>query len=146
MACERWSKCYHALNWLFLPKPGFFGIYLNFFSSRNHLKNQYLPHFESKSYQINSIKSCSSRSFQQHQRHIPIPPKCSVKKSFNIQKLLHHKSKRREPNPCTPPHQELSKDTKNTIWSIPSPCTSPRRELSKDTKNTIWSILVQCIS
>jgi hypothetical protein len=28
------------------------------------LKNQYLPHSESKSYQINSIISCSSRSFQ----------------------------------------------------------------------------------
>jgi hypothetical protein len=26
------------------------------------LRNQYLPHFESKSYQINSIKSCSSSS------------------------------------------------------------------------------------
>jgi hypothetical protein len=25
--------------------------------------------------QINSIKSCSSTSFQQHQKHIPIPPK-----------------------------------------------------------------------
>jgi hypothetical protein len=28
----------------------------------------HLPHSESKSYQINSIKSCSSRSFQQHQK------------------------------------------------------------------------------
>jgi hypothetical protein len=27
--------------------------------------NQYLPHSESKSYQINSVKSCSSRSFHQ---------------------------------------------------------------------------------
>jgi hypothetical protein len=34
-------------------------------------------HSESKSYQINSIKSCSSRSFQEHQMHIPIPPKFS---------------------------------------------------------------------
>jgi hypothetical protein len=42
------------------------------------LLNQYLPHSESTSYQINSIKSCSSRSFQQHQRHIPIPPKISA--------------------------------------------------------------------
>jgi hypothetical protein len=40
--------------------------------------NEYLPHFESKSYQINSIKSYSSRSFQQHQKHIPILPKFSV--------------------------------------------------------------------
>jgi hypothetical protein len=42
------------------------------------LKNQYLPHFESKSYEINSIKSCSSRSFQQDQRHIPILLKFSA--------------------------------------------------------------------
>jgi hypothetical protein len=42
------------------------------FSAKNKsLKNQYLPHSKSKSYQINSIKSCSSRSFEQHQRHIP---------------------------------------------------------------------------
>ncbi len=38
----------------------------------------YLPHSESISDQINSIKSCSSRSFQQHQWHIPIPPKFSA--------------------------------------------------------------------
>jgi hypothetical protein len=42
------------------------------------LQNQYLPHSEFKSYQINSIKSCSSRSFQQHQSHSPIPPKFSA--------------------------------------------------------------------
>jgi hypothetical protein len=51
-----------------------FGIYLNH-PQHKSFKNQCLPHSESKSYQINSIKSCSSRSFQQHQRHIPIPPK-----------------------------------------------------------------------
>jgi len=28
---------------------------------------------------INSIKACSSRSFQQHQRHVPIPPKLSTR-------------------------------------------------------------------
>jgi len=48
-----------------LPKPGFLK-FIWIFSSRNHVKNQYLPH--STSYQINSIKSCSTRSFQQHQR------------------------------------------------------------------------------
>jgi len=42
------------------------------FQQQKSLKNQYLPHSESKSYKINSIKSCSSRSFQQHQSHIPI--------------------------------------------------------------------------
>ncbi len=44
----------------------FFGIYLNY-QQQKSLKNQYLPPSESKSYQINSIKSCSSRSFQEHQ-------------------------------------------------------------------------------
>jgi hypothetical protein len=32
------------------------------FQWQKSLTNQYLPHSESKSYQINSIKSCSSRS------------------------------------------------------------------------------------
>jgi len=48
-------------------------------------KNQYLPHSESKSYQINSIKSCPSRSFQEHQRHVPIPPKFSASEKKIIQ-------------------------------------------------------------
>jgi len=53
----------------------FWGIYLNFQQQKSH-KNQSLPHSESKSYQIDSLKSCSSGSFQQqHQRHIPIPLK-----------------------------------------------------------------------
>ncbi len=47
----------------FPSKTWFFGIYLNF-QQQKSLKNQYLPDSESKSYQINSIKSCSSRSFQ----------------------------------------------------------------------------------
>jgi hypothetical protein len=86
---------------IFPSKTWFFGIYLNF-QQQKSLKNQYLPHSESKFYQINSIKSCSSRSFQQHQRRIPIPAKFSVKKSFNIQELLHHKSKRHGTKPMHP--------------------------------------------
>ncbi len=62
---------------IFPSKTWFLGIYLNF-QRQKSLKHQYLPHSESKSYHINSIKSCSSRSFQQHQRHIPIPPKFSA--------------------------------------------------------------------
>jgi hypothetical protein len=62
---------------IFPSETWFFGIYLNF-QQQKSLRNQYLPHSESKSYQINSIKSCSSRSFQQHRRHIPIPPKFSA--------------------------------------------------------------------
>ncbi len=48
---------------IFPSKTWFFGIYLNF-QWQKSLQNQYLPHSESKPYQINSIKSCSSRSFQ----------------------------------------------------------------------------------
>jgi len=85
-------KAYHNsfyLNWMvdiqvfecpkliFTSKTWFFGIYLNF-QWQKSLKNQYLPHSEFKTYQINYIKSCSSRSFQPHQRHIPIPPKFSA--------------------------------------------------------------------
>jgi len=61
----------------FPSKTWFLGIYLNF-QWQKSFKNQYLPHSESTPYQINSIKSCSSRSFQQHQRHIPIPLKFSA--------------------------------------------------------------------
>jgi hypothetical protein len=63
----------------FLPKPGFLE-FISIFSGRKSLLNQYLPHFETKSYhyQINSIKPFSSRPFQQHQRHIPNPPKFSA--------------------------------------------------------------------
>ncbi len=54
---------------IFPSKTWFFGIYLNFQWQKIHFKNQFLPHSKSKSYQINSIKSCcSSRSFQQHQK------------------------------------------------------------------------------
>ncbi len=56
----------------FPSKTWFLGMYLNFQQLKS-LEHQYLPHFESKYYQINSIKSCSSRSFQQHQRHFPVP-------------------------------------------------------------------------
>jgi len=47
------------------------GIYLEFSAPEITLKINISPVSESKSYQINSIKSYSSRSFHQHQRHIP---------------------------------------------------------------------------
>ncbi len=108
---------------IFRSKTWFLKFYLNFKS----FLNEYLPHSESKSYQINSIKSCSSRSFQEHQRQVPIPPKFSPRISFNFQWRNHSLFKNfcttspniMEPSPCTPPHQELSKDNKKTIWSIP---------------------------
>ncbi len=46
---------------IFPSKTWFFGIYVNF-QWQKPLKNQYLPHSESKSYQINSIKSCPSNN------------------------------------------------------------------------------------
>jgi hypothetical protein len=69
---------------IFPYKTWFFGIYLSF-QRQKSFKNQHLSHSESKSYQINSIKSCSSRSFQQHQRHIPIPLKFSATIYFHFQ-------------------------------------------------------------
>jgi hypothetical protein len=115
------------LQLIFPSKTWFFGIYLNF-QQQKSLKNQYLPLSESKSYQINSIKSCSSRSFQQHQRHIPIPPTFSSMIWFNFQWRNHSIFKNfctaspniMEPSRCTPPRWVLFKDIKNTIWSIPA--------------------------
>ncbi len=46
---------------IFSSKTWFFGIYWNF-QSQKSVKSQDFPHSGSKSYQINSIKSCSSRS------------------------------------------------------------------------------------
>jgi hypothetical protein len=71
---------------IFPSKSWLFGISFNFHKS---LKNQYLPHSESKSYQINSIKFYSSRSFRQHQSHIPILPKISATIKFNFQRRNH---------------------------------------------------------
>jgi len=91
------------------------------FSGRNHFK------IWIQVYQINSIKSCSSRSFQQHQSHIPIPPKFSATILFNLQWRNHSLFKNfcttspnvMEPSPCIPPPPpQLSKETKNGIWSI----------------------------
>jgi hypothetical protein len=57
-----------------------------FLVAQKSLKKSNISHnSESKSYQINSIKYCSSKSFQQNQRHIPIPPKLSATIYFNFQ-------------------------------------------------------------
>jgi hypothetical protein len=61
-SCLNWMvKCYHILQLIFPFKTWFVGIYFNF-QGQKSLWNQYLPHSKSKSYQINSIESCSSRS------------------------------------------------------------------------------------
>jgi len=69
---------------IFPSKTSFFGIYLKFSAPEITLKINISHVSESKSYQINSIKSYSSRSFHQHQRHIPIPPKKKKKLKFNL--------------------------------------------------------------
>ncbi len=85
---------------IFPSKTWFFGIYLNF-----QWQKSLISHIR------NFIKSCSSRSVQQHQRHIPIPPKFSATIYFNFQRRNHSifknfctaTPKRLEPSPCTPP-------------------------------------------
>jgi hypothetical protein len=57
----------------------FFGNLLEFSAGRNHLKINISHILNPNLTKLNSIKSsCSSRSFQQYQRHIPIPPKFSA--------------------------------------------------------------------
>jgi hypothetical protein len=76
-SCLNWMVSLQMLphsQLIFPSKTWLFEKKLNF-QWQKSLKNQYIPHSKSKSYQINSIKSCSSRSFQQHQRRILILPK-----------------------------------------------------------------------
>jgi len=54
-----------------------FIIYLKFQQEKS-LNIQYLSHLMFKTYEINFIKSCSSRSFKQYQKHVPIPLKNSL--------------------------------------------------------------------
>ncbi len=92
-SCLNWMNGKPSSVTTFSTDFSFQNVVFGNFQQQKSLQNQCLPHSESKSYQINSIKSCSSKSFQQHQRHIPFPPKYSAtKKSFNIQHFLHRKS------------------------------------------------------
>ncbi len=87
-------------------KTWFFGIYLNC-RQQKCLENQYLPHSESKSYQINSIKSLLIKIF-------PSTPNAHFNSFDNLQlrfnfifseeiiqssRLLHRKSNCYEPSP-----------------------------------------------
>jgi hypothetical protein len=101
-----------------------FMINLNF-QRQKSLKNQYLHHPKSKSYETYSIKSSSTRSLQQqHQRHIPIPLKFSIMIYFSIQsknrsiiqELLHHQSKHYETKLMHPSLSEIFPKTSRT-WS-----------------------------
>jgi hypothetical protein len=122
---------------IFPSKTWFFEIYLNF-EWQKSLENQCLPHSQSKPYQINSIKSCSSRSFQEHKGTFQFLLNFqlrfnlfSVKKSFNIQKLLHCKSKRHGTKPLHPSscrafqrHQEHSLKHSSWVDLIPTKQTT----------------------
>ncbi len=96
-SCLNWmisfQKCYHILNWFFLPKPDCLEFISNF-SNRNHLKINISHILNPNLTKQIPWNPAHQGSFQQDQRHIPIPlNKFSVKKSFNIQELLHHESK-----------------------------------------------------
>jgi glycerol-3-phosphate acyltransferase PlsY len=74
---EQWTfKCGHILNWFFFPKLGLLW-FIWILDDKNHSKFN-LSHPNSKSYEMYSIKSCFSKYFQEHQRHIPILLKFSV--------------------------------------------------------------------
>jgi hypothetical protein len=67
---------YHPRAQLIFPSNQNLVFWNEFSPAEITLKLNISPtHSETKSYQINSIRSCSSRSFEQVQRHIPIPPK-----------------------------------------------------------------------
>ncbi len=103
---------------IFPSKTWLFGIYLNF-QWQKLLKKQYLPHSESKSYKnkfhwILPIKIFQT-TWKAHSNSSEI-----FNYDFNLlfKNFCITSPNVMEPSPCTPPHQELSKDTKNTIWSI----------------------------
>jgi hypothetical protein len=104
----------------------FFGIFWHF-SGRNYLKIQYLPPSESKSYQINSIKSCSSRSFQQTKGTFQFLRNFQL--WFNlifVEEIIQY-SRTSLPQVQMPWNQanaplfleSFPKRLRNTIWSIP---------------------------
>jgi hypothetical protein len=114
----RWPKCYHVLNWFFLPKPGFLGFIL-IFSWKNHLKinishilnpnlSKWIPLIPAHQDLSNNTKGTFQFVWNfQWKNH-------SIFKNFDTASI-----KVMEPSPCTSPHRELSKDFKNMILRIP---------------------------
>jgi len=108
---------------IFPSKTWFFGIYLNF-QQQTSLKNQHLSQSESKSYQLNSIEFCSFKIFpttpigtfqflQNFQLRINLifsEKIIQYSRTFGLQTSCNQ--------PMHPPPRELSKETKNMIWSI----------------------------
>jgi len=79
-------------------KTWFFGIYLNL-QWQKLLQNQYFPHSESKFYQINSINQDLSNNTKGTFQFLQ---NSQLQFNFNIQELLHHKSKHRGTKPMHP--------------------------------------------
>jgi hypothetical protein len=74
------------------------------FQQQNSFKSQYIPHLKYENYEINFIKSNSTTTFQQHQKHLSIQVKfvfmillMFIKKWFNNRLPLHRSSKNFQP-------------------------------------------------
>jgi hypothetical protein len=145
---SHWLKCEHILyssyfqNWKFLNSAMWTHWVLNWFflstqflqffwifSHKNSLKNQYLPYLSSENCEINSVKSDSSRAFQQHQES----PQISIiflvfhlywKNGSIINSFQTVTPNNLKPSQCTLTHEELS-NTKNATWSRVVSETSP---------------------
>jgi hypothetical protein len=72
------------------------------FSGRNHLKINICHILNPNLTKQIPLNPAHQDLSKQYHRHIPIPPKFSVKRSFNIQELLHHKSKCHGTKPMHP--------------------------------------------
>jgi hypothetical protein len=96
---------------IFPSKTWFFGIYLGF-QWQKSIRNQYLPHSESKSYQINSIKSLLIKIFptapKAHSNSSQIFSYDLIKRKNHsiFKKLLQHTSK---PHGTKPMHRSSSR-------------------------------------
>ncbi len=123
MCC--WPKCYHVLNWFFLPKSGFLE-FIWIFSGKNHLKiniSHILNPNLTKKIPLNPPHqdlSNNTKGTLQFLQNFQLQFNLIFsEKNHSILKNFYNAS----PNTiklsrCTPPHWELSKETKNTIWSI----------------------------
>ncbi len=113
-----------AQVWTYLLFFNFTTICLNF-QEQNTLKNQDLPHLNSKNYKTNYVKSNSPRAFQQHQKYPQIPIQFWVSILFRfhwendsiIDNIHAVTPNSLQPNWCTRTHLELFEDTKSVAWS-----------------------------
>ncbi len=118
-------KCYHILNWFSLPKKQFFGKLFEFSASKITSKS-ISPNSKSKSYQVNSINSSHQDIFKNTKCTFQFLSKFQLRFNLIFSEEIIQYSKTFAPqvqtswnqSPCTPPPQELSKETKNTIWDI----------------------------